>query len=358
MPDYRPAAGCGFLALLSESDRHLLSECQPQRFSLNRFKINWGQTEEIMKSKQHRIIVSQMPFQNNNSKTTQRFQISASETANRNLRALATHTTQAAIAFLLFAAFVPMVLGAGLNPVVFVNTNAIIINDSNQPPTTATPYPSPIVVAGLDGEVISKVTVTLSNLSHTFPSDIDALLVGPQGQASFLMSEVGGVTKSSVTNITLTLDDDATNALPTDAVLTSGTFRPTKSHPTNYFDLPSPAPAGNSNTPALLRTFNGSDPNGTWNLFVVDDTFEDSGIISNGWSLSINSGVLLHITPDQTNVLLFWTNSATGYTLQTTTNLSAPTAWSSASPAPVDVAGQLTVTNAAADASRFYRLTK
>ena len=53
-------------------------------------------------------------------------------------------------------------------------------------------YPSNIAVSGLTGRPITNVTVSLNHLSHTFPDDIDVLLVGPQGQTVFLMSDSGG----------------------------------------------------------------------------------------------------------------------------------------------------------------------
>jgi subtilisin-like proprotein convertase family protein len=69
-----------------------------------------------------------------------------------------------------------------LNPL-FANTGAIEIkNDS-----TAVPYPSVINVAGLSGTVV-KVTVTLADLTHPFPDDIDMLLVGPKGQKVVLIA--------------------------------------------------------------------------------------------------------------------------------------------------------------------------
>jgi hypothetical protein len=43
------------------------------------------------------------------------------------------------------------------------------------------PYPSNITVAGLTGSV-TKVAVTLKNMDHTFPDDVDVLLVGPTGR--------------------------------------------------------------------------------------------------------------------------------------------------------------------------------
>src|SRR5215217_3814493 len=62
-------------------------------------------------------------------------------------------------------------------------------------------YPSPIVVAGA-GTALTKVTVTLVGLRHTFPDDIDVLLVGPRGQKMVLMSDVGGARQ--ITDVTLT----------------------------------------------------------------------------------------------------------------------------------------------------------
>jgi len=42
-------------------------------------------------------------------------------------------------------------------------------------------------------------------------------------------------------------------------------------------------------TNVQLSVFNGTNPNGTWSLFVVDDLLGDAGVISNGWRLSINT---------------------------------------------------------------------
>jgi subtilisin-like proprotein convertase family protein len=170
----------------------------------------------------------------------------------------------------------------------FSNTTAIAINDSGTPPTTASLYPSAISVAGLDG-TISHVTVTLYGLTHTFPSDLDILLAGPNGQLSMLMSQVGGNTKFSVSDLTLTLDDSAASSLPFDSALTSGTFKPTRQFPTLAFEFPSPAPAGSASAPATLSLFNGTTPNGNWNLFVVDESSPDSGTISLGWSMAITT---------------------------------------------------------------------
>jgi len=56
----------------------------------------------------------------------------------------------------------------------FSNPALINITDSFTPPTTASPYPSNIVVSGETN--ISKVTVRITNYRHTFPDDVDILL--------------------------------------------------------------------------------------------------------------------------------------------------------------------------------------
>jgi subtilisin-like proprotein convertase family protein len=170
----------------------------------------------------------------------------------------------------------------------YTNSSTITINDVGAPPTVADLYPSTISISGLDGQTISQVTVTLYGLTHSFPSDLDILLAGPGGQFSMLMSEVGGNTRFPVSNLTLTLDDTAANPLPINSTLTSGTFQPTRQNPTLAFLFPSPAPAGSSSAAALLSVFNGTDPNGNWNLFVVDESSPDSGSIS-GWSMEVTT---------------------------------------------------------------------
>ena len=55
----------------------------------------------------------------------------------------------------------------------------------------AAPYASTINVSGVTGTV-THVVVGLENVSHTFPDDIDMLLVSPSGVAVLLMSDAGG----------------------------------------------------------------------------------------------------------------------------------------------------------------------
>jgi uncharacterized repeat protein (TIGR01451 family) len=144
----------------------------------------------------------------------------------------------------------------------------------------ARPYPSSITVSGMMG-LVSKVTVTLSNLTHGFPSDVNVLLVSPTGQAVRLMSAAGY--GHSATNVTLSFDDVADASLPQSASLQSGTFKPT-----NYGNTPFPYPAPAGPYPPQLVEYNGFNPNGVWKLYIVDGSPGDAGSLA-GWSLEIST---------------------------------------------------------------------
>ncbi|HSA91960.1 MAG TPA: hypothetical protein VLE48_03040 [Terriglobales bacterium] len=170
--------------------------------------------------------------------------------------------------------------GPAAPPTVSVgNSGAITINDGGTPPTAASPYPSNIVVSGLAGN-ITKLRVRLNGFSHTFPDDVDILLVGPTGTNIVLMSDVGGGT--DVSNLQLTLDDDGP-FLPDNGPLASASFKPTNNAGDGSDTYPSPAPTPSANT--MLSIFNGTSPNGTWSLYVVDDESQDAGSVSGGWEL-------------------------------------------------------------------------
>jgi hypothetical protein len=159
----------------------------------------------------------------------------------------------------------------------FSNTGAITIPVSGN----ASPYPSAIAVSGLTGNV-TKVTATLTNFSHEFPSDVDVVLVGPGGQYVILMSDAGGTV--AVTNRVLTFDDAAASTVPSGAG--SGTYKPTNTAGPDTF--PSPGPGAITQINPVLSTFNSLNPNGTWNLYVVDDATPDGGSIA-GWSITITT---------------------------------------------------------------------
>jgi subtilisin-like proprotein convertase family protein len=175
----------------------------------------------------------------------------------------------------------------------FSNTANITIPSSG----AATAYPSNIVVSGMPGTV-ADVNVSLFGLAHSRPDDIDVLLVGPAGQKMILMSDVGG--SNSITNVNLVFDDEAANSLPDSGQLTSGTFKPTNIGTGDTFT--SPAPAGPYGS--LLSGFDGTNPNGTWRLYVVDDSILRSGSISGGWGLTFALAIPNTPPTNPTNVAL------------------------------------------------------
>ncbi|MBI3852514.1 MAG: hypothetical protein HY298_19830, partial [Verrucomicrobia bacterium] len=145
----------------------------------------------------------------------------------------------------------------------------------------ATPYPSTISVAGMSG-TLSNVTMTLYGITHQRMRDIDILLVGPGGQKVIVMSDVGP--NGAVNNVTLTLSDAAASSLGTGTIV-SGTYKPTNITTGDTFAAP--APAGPYGT--TMSVFNATAANGTWSLYVVDDSSGSTGSIAGGWSLTVTT---------------------------------------------------------------------
>jgi subtilisin-like proprotein convertase family protein len=172
----------------------------------------------------------------------------------------------------------------------FENSNSLMIPYSG----SASPYPSSILVSGATG-TLAKLSVEISDVSHTNTGDLAILLVGPNGKSVTLMSDVGG---GKFIHTNLAFDDDAPisklftgeSADPKDQPafssnpVPSGVYRPTNYKKRKHLQFAFP---GISNTPEYsnLSVFNGIDPNGTWSLYVVDDAPIDSGRIGGGWKL-------------------------------------------------------------------------
>ncbi len=177
---------------------------------------------------------------------------------------------------------------------VFGNATPITINDN----TTATPYPSSITVSGVNPATVTKVQVVLGGFTHSFPDDVDIILVGPQGQQAMLMSDAGGG-NPGVSNLQLTFSATAATAVPDGTGLVSGTFRPA-----NYGNgrgvftdtFPPPGPGTLTDAPADLSVFNLTNPNGVWRLYVVDDAGQDVGNISGGWLLALTVPQVFTVT--------------------------------------------------------------
>jgi len=170
-------------------------------------------------------------------------------------------------------------VGQSLVPLVttFANNSPITITDN----TNAAVYPSVINVTNV-AYPIFKVTVTLIGLTHTFTDDLDILLVGPGGQKVMLMSDAGRA--GDLNSVDLTFDDGAGVFLPDATQINPGTYLPTDYEMGE--NMPNPAPA--SPYPTNLSSFNGSNPNGSWSLYIRDDVDGDFGSLQ-GWSLQIET---------------------------------------------------------------------
>ena len=190
-----------------------------------------------------------------------------------------------------------LVLAAGAQAGAHPNPAAITINDCANPcttPGTATPYPSSIPVAG-ETNLITKATVTLTGFTHTSPDDVDVLFASPT-RTIILMSDAGGGNDANA--LSFTFDQTAPQSLPDNTALSSGTFKPTDNGPSpptvcgagdasETFPAPAPAPPySGSNLDSLVH----EAPNGTYNLYVVDDCFGDNGAFLGGWTVTLTTG--------------------------------------------------------------------
>ena len=142
------------------------------------------------------------------------------------------------------------------------------------------PYPSLINVAGLPTTEITVKSVKLGNVNHTFPDDMDIVLVSPTGQAVILMSDAGGGTDAI--GLDYTFDDAAPSLMANATFNPQGTYRPTNFGTPDIF--PAPGPGTITQATPTLASFSGN-PNGDWKLYVVDGFTGDFGFIGN-WSIS------------------------------------------------------------------------
>jgi streptogramin lyase len=164
----------------------------------------------------------------------------------------------------------------------YTNGDAVTIADQGQ----AGIYPSLIEASGLPGKV-TEVSVRFNGIVHPDVTDIEALLVGPEGQKVRLLADYapgGSAVRDIGTGQVITLDDDGLTA---PGKLVSGIFKPIIGSGGSTFPTPAPVPPYASQ----LSAFDGTNPNGTWSLFVQDDTTGPTGpgVITCGWSLDIQT---------------------------------------------------------------------
>ena len=170
----------------------------------------------------------------------------------------------------------PLPLGTTVGDSVGPFANAASITH----PATPAGHPLPVVDQRLGdrrhGDQGDRVS---SSAEPHLPGDVDVLLVGPAGQRIILMSDVGGGTDVGQRQPHLRRRRRRRScrrrSSPAPSADQLGHGRPLRR-----------AGPGRAVRRAL-SDFNGTNPNGTWQLFVVDDAGGDLGSIAGGWSLTL-----------------------------------------------------------------------
>ncbi len=127
----------------------------------------------------------------------------------------------------------------------------------------------PLAISGLGG-TISDIDVSL-DLSHTYDSDLDIVLISPAGIRVTLSTDNGG----SADNYTgTTFDDEAATLISAGVAPFTGRFRPESS----------------------LTALDGEALSGTWYLEITDDVGGDIGKL-NSWSLTLSRSFNSSDTP-------------------------------------------------------------
>ncbi|MDY0910054.1 Ig-like domain repeat protein [Microbacterium sp. CFBP9034] len=193
----------------------------------------------------------------------------------------------AAVALVVFASAAGLPAHAD-GPTTFTNATSVAIpatGSANQL-GPAGPYPSTLTVSGMTG-LVTAVQVVFHGLTHSALNDVDAMVVAPSGANLVVLSDIGDPQTSLAftSNATLTFADAAAGSVPIGNVPT-GTYRPTNNGAPDAFAAPAPAPSAQT---TLAGAFTGIDPNGAWQLFIVDDTSGDIGSMAGGWSLVITT---------------------------------------------------------------------
>ncbi len=184
------------------------------------------------------------------------------------------------------AAIAAILMHAGISRAqVYQNLSPITIPEGANNPLPITngpafPYPSQIVISNAPTS-IGHIKVNLFGVSHEFMGDVVVQLAAPNGARIKLFEPPGGLS-TPVSNVNLSFASDATTPIP--SVIVSGTYAPTG----GTYVLPNSGSTdpGASNFDPVI----GSNPNGTWKLYVYDRANGDVGSITSGWSIELAEG--------------------------------------------------------------------
>ncbi|MFC4263562.1 choice-of-anchor J domain-containing protein [Ferruginibacter yonginensis] len=170
-------------------------------------------------------------------------------------------------------------------PLTFSNNNVTTIPSSGN----FNPYPSSISVTGIPTTGLQVASVQLNGVSHTFASDLDLVLVAPNGTTVILMSDAAGANDFINANLVFR---DGFPTIPSVNPIPSGTYGCTNTAGGDNFPAPGPGTVNNVNP--VLSAFTGNF-NGTWSLYGVDQFAGDFGQITS-WSITFAPAITINWT--------------------------------------------------------------
>ncbi|HOS46981.1 MAG TPA: CotH kinase family protein [Bacteroidia bacterium] len=136
-------------------------------------------------------------------------------------------------------------------------------------PDNQTPILFPITVSGLSNTAIDTtygIESVCFNISHPYDADIEIWLIAPDNTFIELSSGNGG---SGNNYINTCLSDLSTNLISSGNAPFFGSYKPES---------------------PLYAAHNGQNPNGVWNLYIVDDYANDAGSLIS-WSITFGTNI-------------------------------------------------------------------